>query len=82
LAERKKTFAGAEARIALLARVYGRDAVMALVRSAPARMAATDDILDALAALWTAGRISAGTACSLPSPIVPDATGLPAAIFY
>lgn len=82
VAERKKTVAGAEARIALLARVYGRDAVMALVRSVPARMAATDDILDALAALWTAGRVCAGTACSLPSPIVPDATGLPAAIFY
>lgn len=82
LAEAKRTSAGAEARIALLAGVFGRDAVMTLVRSVPRREAATDDVLDALAALWSAERIARGYAGSLPAPVVPDATGLPAAIWY
>lgn len=82
LVDPKRSFAGAEARVALLAEAFGRDTVMALVRSVPAREAATDDVLDALAALWSAGRIAAGCAGSLPSPVVPDATGLPAAIWY
>lgn len=82
LVDPKRSFAGAEARVALLAEAFGRDTVMALVRSVPTREAATDDVLDALAALWSAGRIAAGCAGSLPSPVVPDATGLPAAIWY
>lgn len=82
LVDSKRTFAGAEARVTLLADVFGRDAVMALVRSVPVRQAATDDVLDALVALWSAGRIASGCAGSLPAPVLPDATGLPAAIWY
>lgn len=82
LVDAKRTFAGAEARVNLLGGVFGRDAVMKLVRSIPARAAATDDVLDALAALWSAGRIARGHAGSLPAPVVQDATGLPAAIWY
>lgn len=82
LVDPKRTFAGAEARVSLLADVFSREVVMSLVRSVPVRQAATDDVLDALVALWSAGRIAAGHAGSLPAPVVPDATGLPAAIWY
>lgn len=82
LVDSKRTLPGLEARAQLLANVYGRDAVMALVRSVPAKHAGADDVLDALVALWSAGRIASGVACSLPTPIEPDSTGLPAAIFY
>ena len=82
LSEPKRSFAGAQARASLLAGIHGHDAVMAVVRSVPARHAATDDVLDALAALWSAERIASGHAHSLPSPVVPDSTGLPAAIWY
>jgi len=43
----------------------------------PGRLAADDDILDALAALWTAKRIHAGTAVRLPEMEERDACGLP-----
>lgn len=82
LVDAKRTFAGAEARANLLGGVFGRDQVMALVRTVPVREAATDDVLDALVALWSAERIASGRAGSLPAPVVPDATGLPAAIWY
>lgn len=82
LVEPKRTPAGMEKRIALLAAVFGREQVMALVQAVPRREAATDDVLDALAALWSAGRISRGCAGTLPTPVVPDAVGLPAAIWY
>jgi len=82
LPDAKRTFAGAAVRVALLAGVFGHDAVMALVRSVQPREAATDDVLDALAALWSAARIADGRAGSLPAPVVPDAMGLPAAIWY
>ena len=82
LVDAKRTFAGAQARADLLGGIFGHDAVMALVRSVPARKAATDDVLDALAALWSAGRIAVGRARTLPAQVVPDTTGLPAAIWY
>jgi predicted RNase H-like nuclease len=42
------------------------------------RSAADDDILDAFAALWTAGRIEQGTAVTLPHADPPvDSVGLP-----
>ena len=82
LVDGKRTFAGAEVRVSLLAGIFGRDAVMELVRAVPARQAATDDVLDALAALWSAERIAGGRARSLPAQVEPDTTGLPAAIWY
>jgi len=43
---------------------------------------ADDDILDAIAVLWTAHRIARGEAVSLPEAGVVDATGLPMEIVY
>ncbi len=43
---------------------------------------AADDILDAGAAAWSAGRIAAGEAVSLPSPPERDVAGRPIAIWY
>ncbi|WP_318639559.1 DUF429 domain-containing protein [Stenotrophomonas sp. STM01] len=46
------------------------------------RQAAKDDVLDALVALWSAERVAAGEAVSLPTLPVSDATGLATAIWY
>ena len=43
---------------------------------------AADDILDAAVAAWSAGRIAAGEAVSLPSPPELDDDGRPIAIWY
>ena len=43
---------------------------------------AVDDILDAAVAAWSAGRIAAGEAVSLPSPPERDDGGRPIAIWY
>jgi predicted RNase H-like nuclease len=43
---------------------------------------AADDILDAAAAAWSAGRIAAGEAIPLPSPPEYDDDGRPVAIWY
>ena len=43
---------------------------------------AKDDILDAFAALWTARRIRAGTACHFPPTAETDPYGLDMAIWY
>lgn len=51
LGDAKRTLAGAKVRARLLSGVFGHDAVMALMRSVPARQAGTDDVLDALAVL-------------------------------
>lgn len=40
-----------------------------------------DDLIDACAAAWTAGRIARGQAVSFPSPPERDAAGLPVAIW-
>jgi predicted RNase H-like nuclease len=82
LAERKKSAGGAATRMALLGRDFGSERVQALVAGCPRRLAATDDVLDALVALWTAQRIAAGTAVSLPSPPQMDSAGLRTAIHY
>ncbi|MBA8884378.1 DUF429 domain-containing protein [Dokdonella fugitiva] len=82
LVEGKKTPRGRERRIALLARVFDEAAVRALLASVPRRLAAADDVLDALAALWSARRIADGVAASLPSSPVVDANGWNVAIHY
>ncbi|KLI97863.1 DUF429 domain-containing protein [Luteimonas sp. FCS-9] len=81
LAEGKKSVAGAAKRMQLLSAVLGAQ-VEALLSAVPRRAAARDDLLDALVALWSAERIAAGIACSLPSPPGRDAVGLPMAIWY
>lgn len=78
----KRTAEGQAIRIGLLGQVFGNDSVTALVRSVPRKLAATDDVLDALALLWTAERITRRQAMRLPDPPVQDASGLPMAIWY
>ena len=72
----KKTPDGRESRSALLAGPFGVGVFAATDRRRELRCAA-DDILDAIAALWTAERISAGTARSLPAAPPIDRCGLP-----
>lgn len=78
----KHTAQGLAERLALLVGQFGDAPVRLLLGAVPRRSAKADDVMDALVALWTAERIAAGMACSLPSPVVPDATGLPACIWY
>ena len=82
LAERKKSVEGQALRTTLLNRVFGSEQVRSLVTSCPRRMAAPDDVLDALVALWTAGRIASGVALTLPPTPQVDSTGLRTAIHY
>ena len=78
----KRSAEGHALRVELLGRYFGQGAVEALVASVPRRLAAADDVVDALAALWSAERIAAGCAGSLPSPPAVDSAGLPMAIWY
>lgn len=82
VADRKKSAGGQSARLHLLAAVFDRAAIVRLLDAVPRRRAAADDVLDALVALWTAERIAAGSACSLPSPPETDGCGLQRAIWY
>jgi predicted RNase H-like nuclease len=41
-----------------------------------------EDILDAAAACWSAGRLAAGLGRSLPEVVPYDTTGLPMAIWW
>lgn len=82
IAASKHTPEGAKFRRALLAAHFGADALDALADALPRRRAGIDDLYDALAALWSAERIAAGTAVSLPDPPEFDADGLRRAIWY
>lgn len=82
LAFKKKSVEGAGIRTQLLSSVFSPDQVEQLVRSVARRQAATDDVLDALVALWSAERIAEGKSVSLPTPPVSDATGLNTSIWY
>lgn len=78
----KRSDEGHRQRLALLGEHFGLAAVQALLAEVPRRIAAADDVADALAALWTAERIHAGRAGSLPSPPSEDSAGLQMAIWY
>jgi len=82
LAERKKSREGKILRTTLLCREFGAEKVHALLASCPRRLAATDDVLDALAALWSARRIASGVAHTLPPMPQVDSAGLRTAIHY
>lgn len=82
LIDSKKKAPGQALRTRLLAGHFGSAAIDDLVQSVPRRQAATDDVLDALVALWSAERIARGEARSLPEPPTIDATGLATAIWY
>lgn len=74
----KKTSAGRQERLALLA---GAGLPDALLTSAPPPGAGGDDLLDAAACLLTAERHALGQAIAHPASIVRDAYGLPMAIW-
>ena len=78
----KKHKAGREERRALIAREYGVSAIAAVRDCFVRPDVADDDILDAFAALWTAGRIAAGRARALPRRPIRDSDGLLMEIRY
>lgn len=82
LAFKKQSQEGAAIRTELLSPVFGSEQVARLVQSVARRQAATDDVLDALVALWSAERVAAGESVSLPMPPDSDSTGLTTAIWY
>lgn len=65
LDHRKATWAGAEQRRELLA---AEGIALAGDLGVAGKTAGVDDVLDAAAAAWSARRVAAGTATSLPSP--------------
>jgi predicted RNase H-like nuclease len=80
--EGKKTRPGAEIRRRLADAWLGPDLLTRARNHVTRSEAADDDILDAVAALWTAVRFHAGQAVTLPPSPPTDATGLPMAITY
>ncbi|CAG2086406.1 DUF429 domain-containing protein [Xanthomonas euroxanthea] len=82
LAAGKKSGAGHQQRAALLGQCYGARQVAALLERVPRALAKPDDVLDALVACWSAQRIAAGTAGSLPAVVERDACGLRMGIHY
>ena len=82
IAASKKTIEGARQRATLLAGVFGTEAIDDLLDRVPRRQAASDDVLDALAALWSARRIASGEAIALPAEVFFDSEGLRMAIHY
>ena len=77
MAHVKKRSAGEIERLALLPAQYQAAFATARPRWLH-KQVATDDILDALVALWTASRVLSGSARSFPPlPVVRDSVGLP-----
>jgi len=71
----KRSPDGLAQRIDLLERAWGRD-LRSLVKEHASSDAARDDIVDAMAACWTAERVRAGTAVRVPPDSPRDARGL------
>lgn len=78
----KRQADGRAQRRALVDAWLGAEVRGAARAASPRRELADDDILDAIAALWTANRIADGAACTLPSPPPQDQSGLPMRIVY
>lgn len=77
MANAKKRSAGRRERLASLPAPYQAAFSAARPRWLHKHVA-TDDILDALVAVWTASRVHSGTARSFPpTPVVRDSEGLP-----
>lgn len=77
----KKSPDGRLARTALLARTFG-NGVERLLADRERVAAGADDVLDAVAALWTAVRIGDGLAQRVPTASLHDAHGLRMAIHH
>ena len=78
LASRKSTWAGAAERRSLLERA---GIVLPGDLGRAGAQAAVDDVLDAAAVAWTARRVAAGSARSLPDPPERFSDGIPCAIW-
>ncbi len=78
LSSRKSTWAGAAERRSLLARA---GIVIPGDLGRAGAQAAVDDVLDAAAVAWTARRVAAGSAGSLPDPPERFGDGIPCAIW-
>lgn len=78
----KKSPEGRDSRQALVDDHFGESAFVAVRRKYRMKDVATDDILDAFAALWTAERIIRGQARTLPATEVRDPIGLRMRIMY
>ncbi|MCH2171781.1 DUF429 domain-containing protein [Myxococcota bacterium] len=78
----KKTPSGREQRLRLAEAWLGPELLLRARGSWKRSELADDDILDAVANLWTAHRIGEGTAQVLPDPPPMDAVGLPMRIVY
>jgi predicted RNase H-like nuclease len=79
LAHGKHEPEGREERRRALTPVFPR--LEAIMKAARAQGLPTEDILDALSALWSALRLADGRGRSLPTNIPLDSTGLPMAIW-
>jgi predicted RNase H-like nuclease len=79
LAHRKDRLAGREERRRALARVFPQ--LEAIEKAGRAQGLPMEDVLDALAACWSARRLADGHGHSLPATVPHDATGLPMAIW-
>ncbi|MEM9174771.1 MAG: DUF429 domain-containing protein [Myxococcota bacterium] len=82
LAHGKKDPAGRAEREALAERWLGKGIVGRARGDARKKDVADDDILDAIATLWTAHRILDGSCERLPDPPPKDETGLPMQIVF
>jgi hypothetical protein len=80
--ETKQSDEGRARRIALRGEQFGLAAVQALIASVPRSIAATDDVAEAPAALWSAERVNAVRAGSLPSAPAEDRARLQMASWY
>lgn len=78
----KKCPEGQQQRLELVATHFGFQSYEQVRQRHPRRLAADDDIVDAFAALWTAERVLAGRAQSLPALPPRDRCGLPMEIVY
>lgn len=82
IVESKKTGEGRRKRQRLLAAYFGSRALAAVGAAFRRGEVADDDVLDALAVLWTAERVYRGEAVTLPDDPPRDAAGLAMEIVY
>ena len=78
----KRTEAGAALRQSVLASWLEPTQISAALQSLPRKLAALDDVLDAIAAAWSAARILRGEHATVTGDEPRDATGLRMTIAY